>query len=513
MTTLQKTFTMLTLTHIADTHLGHRQYGLKQREDDMVSTTRAAFQEMINQRESDAILLPGDLFHSRDLRPKILHQIEQELEQIPDEVPVLVSRGNHDENLTPRDVTWLNYLHQRGHIVLLESELKADEETAWFNPHNPDEPGQSAGFYDIDAEGFEKPIRVFGLQWRGAKSGQALQQVAKGIKETNEMHGEPAWTVLLAHFGIEDEVPTLGGTVTHGELRDVKEVVDYLALGHIHKRYESGGWIYNPGSPEAHNTREGRADWDHGYYSIALNEGSAGGSNGTVGFDVDHHPTKRRPYYQIEFDVTEYESPSNLETAFREHVQEEQAAITEHCSQSEFMAGGKPRAPIIDLRFTGTLQFSRGDFRTDELAAWVEDTCNALYVQVNTGIRTANVQQLISEIDEDEVFQDGKLNTAALEHRVFETIAEESIYDEHADDVAEVLGNAHEMAQADEAVADIRDSVSAKRQELFPELADDIVLDIEEDPFADADTAEESIDEPVEDDTTAPSEDEEVVEQ
>ena len=498
---------MVTLTHIADAHLGHRQYGLKQREDDMVSTIRAAFQEMVEERETDAILLPGDLFHSRDLRPKILHQIEQELGQIPDEVPVLVSRGNHDENLTPRDVTWLNYLHQRGHIVFLQSELQADPETAWFNPYDPDEPGQSAGFYDIDAAGVEKPIRVFGLQWRGAKSGQALQQVAKGIEETNEMHGEPAWTVLLAHFGIEDEVPTLGGTVTHGELRDVNEVVDYLALGHIHKRYESGGWIYNPGSPEAHNTREGQSEWEHGYYSIALDDDSVERTNGEVGFDVEHHPTKRRPYYRIEFDVTEYESPSSLESAFRQHVQEEQAAMTEYCSQSKFMAGGDPRAPIIDLRFTGTLQFSRGDFRTDELATWVEDSCDALYVQVNTGIRTANVQQLLSEIDEDEVFKDGKLNTAALEHRVFETIAEESIYDEHAADVAEVLGNAHEMAQADEAIEDIRDSVSSARQELFPKLTDNIVLDIDEDPFEDI--ADESGDR----DKQADAEAEEVVEQ
>ena len=386
---------MLTLTHIADTHLGHRQYGLKQREDDMVSTTRAAFQEMIEERETDAILMPGDLFHSRDLRPKILHQIEQELERIPDEVPVLVSRGNHDENLTPRDVTWLNYLHQRGHIVFLKAELNADPETARFNPYDPDEPGKSAGFYDIDFADVGGPIRVFGLQWRGAKTGQALQQVAKGIKETNELHGDPAATVLLAHFGMEDEVPTLGGTVTHGELRDVKDVVDYLALGHIHKRYDSGGWIYNPGSPEAHNTREGRSEWEHGYYSATPDVGGSEADGDVVGFDVEHHPTKRRPYYRIEFDVTTYESPGDLETAFQEHVRGEQAGMTEYCSQDEFTAQGEPRSPIIDLRFTGTLQFSRGDFRTDELAAWVKDACDALYVQVNTGIRTANVQQLI----------------------------------------------------------------------------------------------------------------------
>ncbi|UHQ99202.1 metallophosphoesterase (plasmid) [Natrinema zhouii] len=481
---------MLTLTHIADTHLGHRQYGLKQREDDMVSTSRSALQEMTNERRTDAVLLPGDLFHSRDLRPKVLHQTEQELDRVPDDVPVLVSRGNHDENLTPRDVTWLNYLHQRGQVVFLKGDLDADPETARFEPYDPEDPGDHAGFYDINVERFDGPVRVFGLQWRGAKTGQALQQVANGIQATNDEYGEPTWTVLLAHFGIEDEVPTLGGTVTHAELRDLKDVVDYLALGHIHKRYESGEWIYNPGSPEAHNTREGRAEWEHGYYSVALDNGSAEADNDAVGFDVEHHLTKRRPYYRIEFDVTAYESPGDLETAFQNHVRDEQAAMTEYCSQDEFTARGEPREPIIDLRFTGTLQFSRGDFRSDELAAWVEDAYDALYVQVNTGIRTANVQQLLSEIDEDEVFKDGQLNTAALEHRVFETIAKESIYDDHAADVADVLGNAHQMAQADEAVEDIRDSVSSARHKLFPELTDDVVLDIEEDPFADAEAGE-----------------------
>jgi len=485
---------MLTITHIADTHLGHRQYGIKQREDDMVSTLRAAINEMLAEHDTDAILLPGDLFHSRELRPKVLHQAEQELARVPDDVPVLVSRGNHDENLTPREVTWLNYLHQRGYIVLLEAELSADPETAWFNSYDFDEPGDAAGFYDIDVEGFDGPVRLFGLQWRGARTGQALQQVANGIRETNEMHGEPAFTVLLAHFGMEDEVPTLGGTVTHAELRKVKEHVDYLALGHIHKRYDAADWIYNPGAPEAHNTREGRDDWGHGYYSITLNLDTSGPGRETVGFDVEHHPTKRRPYYRVEFNVTPHDSPGELETTFKKHVRDEQSEIRKYCQQETFTAEGEPRAPIIDLRFTGTLQFSRGDFRTDELSAWMEDACDALCVQVNTGIRTANVQQLLSEIDEKEVFKDGKLNTAVLEDRVFETIAKESMYSEQADAVADVLGNAHQMAQAEEAVEDIQESISSARRDLFPDLADAIVSDIDEDPFVDDEETTETQD-------------------
>ena len=79
------------------------------------------------------------------------------------------------------------------------------------------------------------------MQWRGARTGEALKQVANGIEGTNEMHGQPAFTILLAHFGMGDEGATLGGAVTHADLQPVKEQVDYLALGHIHKRYDAAG--------------------------------------------------------------------------------------------------------------------------------------------------------------------------------------------------------------------------------------------------------------------------------
>jgi DNA repair exonuclease SbcCD nuclease subunit len=283
---------------------------------------------------------------------------------------------------------------------------------------------------------------------------------------------------------MEDEVPTLGGTVTHAELRELKESVDYLALGHIHKRYEAGGWIYNPGSPEGHSTREGRDGWEHGYYSIEPSSAESGDEGGTGDFEVSHHETNRRPYYRVEFDVTPYDSPGGVETAFREEIDDEVEAVQEYCQQSKYTAEDKPRQPIIDLRFTGTLQFSRGDFRSDELAAYAEEACDALYVQENAGgIRTADVQQLISEIDEEEVFKNGQLNTVALEDQVFETIAKESVYAEQADDVANVLVNAHEMAQAEEAVGDIRDAVGTARRDLFPELADSVVVDIDKYPF------------------------------
>lgn len=466
------------LAHLADVHLGHRQYGLKQREDDMAST----FKHTLGAIDGvDAVLLPGDLFHSRDLRPKNLDDAGRILrDRIPDDVPVLVSRGNHDENLSPRNVTWLDYLHRRGYIVLLEADLESDPETAQFSRYDSANPDDRAGFIDLPAG--DDAVRVFGLQWRGARTAEALSQVARGIRATNERHGEPAYTVLLGHFGMEDEVPALGGTITHGDLREVREVVDYLALGHIHKRYDAADWIYNPGSPEAHTTREGRDDWEHGYYTVDLTDDGSG----ALTHETTHHATKRRPSHRIEFDVTPYDSPGDLETAFREHIEDEREAIEQRCAKDiHSKKGGRRRKPLIDLRFTGTLQFSRSDLRTGDLAAWAEDAYEALYVQTTTGVRTADVQALLSELDE-EVFVDGKLNTTALERRVFETIATESEYSEHTEAVADVLERAHTMTQHGETTADVVDVISDRRRELFPELSANANIDVPESPFEDA---------------------------
>jgi len=471
------------LGHLADIHLGHRQYGLNQREDDMANTFEATLR-LIMQDDPDAILLPGDLFDSRDLRPKILEAAERGLSVVPDDVPVLVSRGNHDENLTPRDVTWLNYLHRREHIVLLEADLQSNPEAAQFDQHNVDDLGEDSGFYDVKME--TGTVRVFGLQWRGARTDTALEKAAAGIEETAAAHGEPDYTILLGHFGIEDEVPALGGNVTHAELQPVRQVVDYLALGHIHKRYDSSGWIYNPGSPEAHSTSEAQDDWEHGYYTVDLSADDTYDGPGRLTHDVTHHRARRRPFYTIDFDVTPYETAGELRTAFHDHVQRKQVSLQSILDQDEFLLGTKRRQPLLDLRFEGTLQFDRTNFRVDELAEEAHKACDALYVQTNTSrVTTAEIQELLADLDDDEVFIDGRLQTAVLEQRVFETIATESEYSDHTDEVATLLGNAHRMAQDGESADDIADVVSDHRRELFPEATADVSLDIDEDPFDD----------------------------
>lgn len=235
------------LLHAADIHLGHRQYNIKKRQGDMFLTFRKTLQDSIEEYDVNAILIPGDLFHSRDLRPSALESAEQALGVVPDEVPVLVSPGNHDQNLNRRAMTWLEYLHQRDVITLLQPDFKGvssgerSAEDLFPSPTAAEDnegtgiEGTVPGYVDLDIPAFEAPVRVFGLEYRGGYIDTALDQAYTAIETVNDRTGEPAHTVLMAHFGVVDEVPDLGASVRYTTLQQFEELVDYLALGHIHK--------------------------------------------------------------------------------------------------------------------------------------------------------------------------------------------------------------------------------------------------------------------------------------
>ena len=95
------------LAHLADLHLGFRQYdrqtprGGNQREADVAEAFRRAVDDLLAQRP-DLILLAGDVFHSvRPTNSAILwcfQQLQRLRAGLPDS-PIVVIAGNHD---TPR---------------------------------------------------------------------------------------------------------------------------------------------------------------------------------------------------------------------------------------------------------------------------------------------------------------------------------------------------------------------------------------------------------------------------
>lgn len=98
------------LVHLADVHLGYRQYqrltptGINQREADVARAFQRAVDRIIELRP-DIVLVAGDVFHSaRPTNPAIVHAFRQfsRLRQAIPEAVIVVVAGNHD---TPRAET------------------------------------------------------------------------------------------------------------------------------------------------------------------------------------------------------------------------------------------------------------------------------------------------------------------------------------------------------------------------------------------------------------------------
>jgi DNA repair exonuclease SbcCD nuclease subunit len=444
------------LAHAADIHLGHRQYGLKQRAVD----ARLSFQHFLSaaaSRDADAIVIPGDLFDSRDVRPETLQAVERLLEAVT--IPVIVSPGNHDQNMSRRrNLTWLEYLNDRGLITLLSAELGEDGVT--FERTDPAEPRPGGGGY-VDLVADDELVRCFGLQYRGAYVERELAAVATAIREVNEREETPDATVLLAHFGVENAVPDLGANLSRAALTELERLVEYIALGHIHKQFESGDVAYNPGSLEAFDVQEGRWEDRHGFYLFDTETGS-----------VDHSLSKRRPYHTVAFDVTGYHTFADLRRDFEATLEAAEPELAATCDREIHRDGqGNRRAPIVNVRFEGTLLLDHAAFDVDALSDLTADRFGALSVQPTDHTERQAVQELLGDLDREEAFAaDGSVNTAALQRRVFETLASESRYSDAAAAVAETLDRVEGLVnEDDEDVAAVAEYLQERRRELFPE--------------------------------------------
>ena len=112
------------IAHLADLHLGFRQYhrlnpnGINQREADVANAFRAAVDGVLLE-QPDAVIVAGDLFHA--VRPTnqaivfAFKQFQRLREGLPD-APIIVIAGNHD---TPRS-------SETGSILKLFEELGVD---------------------------------------------------------------------------------------------------------------------------------------------------------------------------------------------------------------------------------------------------------------------------------------------------------------------------------------------------------------------------------------------------
>jgi DNA repair protein SbcD/Mre11 len=204
------------LAHIADPHLGLRQYhrqtssGINQREADIALAFRTAIDGVIAERP-EVVVIAGDLFHS--VRPTnyaivfAFRQLQRLREALP-KAPLVLIAGNHD---TPRTV-------ESGSILRLFEELGVDVAT--------DVPRRLT-YPELD-------LSVFAVPRQAVVSAEPPALVPDGPERRQ---------VLVAHLEVEGEYPTGhvateygGAVVSRGELH--LNDWTYVALGHYHTQHQ-----------------------------------------------------------------------------------------------------------------------------------------------------------------------------------------------------------------------------------------------------------------------------------
>ncbi len=358
--------------HAADIHLGYRQYNSEERAEDFYRAFRKVA-DLAIQETVQACVIAGDLFDKCMIEPVTLLQAEKCLNRMQKAgIRVLAVAGNHDRARRDQG-SWLGYLDARGLITLLK-------------PPFGDESCLVPGVSYVDWDG----VRFIGVPWLGASTATALARIA-GDLAALDWDGI-RYTVLIAHAALEGQLPNVAGYVRFTELEPLRERVDYVAFGHLHKPYSSKGWIFNPGAIE--NCKFDEAGYgEKGVYLVEIDaEGKA---------NAELHPIPGRPFRTLDFSVDLFSNPDELREGLRAQIRHKRADLETD-----------PRA-VIHLLLNGNLSFSPVALDLEDLRRIVQDEVDCLLVRLNSSIRSLNVDV---DFDDD-------LSPETLERQVFEDIA------------------------------------------------------------------------------------------
>lgn len=388
--------------HVSDVHLGFDRYDSKARTLDFFYSLKDVFERYAVDEKVDFVIIGGDLFEHRNIKPAILNHAQYCLRILKDAgIPVLAIEGNHDNAPYGTKSSWLRYLSDEKMLKLLEpGNVSAGD--PFYSPW--DEEDNRGGYIDLDCG-----VRVLGSSWYGAAAPRAIEQIAEAIGELPEAPGP---SILLFHHGLEGQISRYSGALRYREMLPLKQAgIDYLALGHIHKSYSEDGWIFNPGSIEANNVEE--SQFDRGAYLVEIDE--KGKITAELKTDYQQRPIVRLQQKMRTQDAIE-------------SVEEGAIALIEKAIKSKQII--PDQQPIVELRIIGTVGFDRLELDTRQLQRQLQEKCQALIFLLRYDVDEAAYESHIAE----------EASRLEVEQEVFtDLLASNNRYKKRASDLAHGL--------------------------------------------------------------------------
>jgi DNA repair exonuclease SbcCD nuclease subunit len=379
---------------MADMHLGYRQYDLEQRFLDFGHTFKKIAEYAIAHKV-DFMLISGDLFDKRSINAPTFVQANHVLSMLKESgIPCIAIEGNHDRSLYKDKMSWLESLDEQG-VKLLRVIKNLD--------------GNLMGDYvDIDK------TRIFGYGFGGSLTSNAIPLISNEIKEINS-RDPPDYTILMMHAGVRGKMKYgIMGEVTYEDLYPLKDVIDYLALGHYHSAYDIDGWVYNPGSPDTCSIVESdeftEVGEPKGFYH-----------NTDEGVKLITPPIRKFVILRVRADVHK-----NAETLLAD-------------IHNKLMKLGKYEGPMVNIIIEGTLNFDKSHLDMDTIVQFAKERTGALYVDVRFDL--LNDEFYISRLESN------AFDRPSIEREVFRKLARsDSILAGNSDLFADSLSEVKDLA-------------------------------------------------------------------
>ena len=210
--------------HLADTHLGYRQFGLFEREKDFYEVFEKIIDKIIDEKV-DFVIHSGDLFDNSRPAPVALLNFQKGLLRLKNaNIPVFAIAGNHDSVLRKGSIP--------PQILFKKFGLKL------ISP--------------INTNYMFKDVFIGGLPYYTASQDKNLKHKLADLSKKAAEHEK---SILVLHQGI-DKYFNLSYEL---EIGDIPDNFTYYAMGHLHNYinddFGKGKLVY-PGSSEIWKTSE-----------------------------------------------------------------------------------------------------------------------------------------------------------------------------------------------------------------------------------------------------------------
>ncbi|MCG2720056.1 MAG: exonuclease SbcCD subunit D, partial [Nanoarchaeota archaeon] len=331
--------------HCADLHLGTNRYKNEERKYDFVLSFKDLAIYAIAQKVA-FILVSGDFFNKKQIDPDALEGAIEVLSLLKDaKIEVIAIEGNHDTSIYNEENSWLYFLSKKDYLKLLQTKFIKGQPIIlkW------DSRSKVGSYIDIG------DIRIFGVGYLGASTKRKIELLKPYLKLSK-------FNIMMLHASINSMIYTDLGGIKEEEIDILKNEINYLALGHIHKKYEINKWIFNPGAME--NWRLDEASYKKGYFHVKIEANKIK--------EVIFKESKRRPVLNWEIDITGCKDSNDVYKKVLSYAEKNKP-------------DSSVKKPIIVITYVGKVDFSTIQIDNQFIKNEIERRFNPLICELRDG--------------------------------------------------------------------------------------------------------------------------------